>query len=77
MDIFAKNHEKLVFDGIGGVVKRLAANASLQRPLSGQILNCNNLCNFFICNINGIIFNKIVLHLKVLKKTNAKLKSIY
>ena len=37
---------KSVCDGIGGTVKRLTANASLQRPASDQILNVHDMLNF-------------------------------
>jgi len=43
---FATSHGKSVCDGIGGMVNRLSANASLQRPASDQILNVHDMLNF-------------------------------
>ena len=44
---FATSHGKSPCDGIGGTVKRLTANASLQRPINDQILNCNKMFDFY------------------------------
>ena len=46
MELFATSHGKSVCDGIGGMVSRLRANASLQRPASDQILNVHGMLNF-------------------------------
>ena len=43
---FATSHGKSPCDGVGGTVKRLATRASLQRPLSGQILSSQALFDF-------------------------------
>ena len=37
-NFFATSHGKNSCDGVSGTIKRLAARASLQRPLSDQIL---------------------------------------
>ena len=41
-NFFATVHSKLC-DGIGGAVKKLTARASLQRPLSLQILSAKTM----------------------------------
>ena len=43
-------------DGIGGTVKRLAARASLQRPIDNQILTAIDLFEFCKKEISGITF---------------------
>ena len=43
---FATSHGKSSCDGLGGAIKRLTARASLQRPLSGQILNVTSMVEF-------------------------------
>ena len=40
---FATSHGKNACDGVGGTIKRRAAYASLQRPISDQILTPLNL----------------------------------
>ena len=46
MAFFATYHGKNSCDGIGGTIKRLAANASLHRPIKKQILTPKQL---FLC----------------------------
>ena len=53
---FATLHGKWPCDGIGGTVKRLAANASLQRPYSEHIMTPRQLFQFAEDNISGIRF---------------------
>lgn len=55
-NFFATSHGKNPCDGIGGTVKRLAARASLQRPLEGQILTSQQFFKFCEDNIKGIKF---------------------
>ena len=45
-NFFATSHGKNSCDGVGGTIKRLAARASLQRPLSDQILTPFELFQF-------------------------------
>ena len=56
MDIFATSHGKSPCDGIGGTVKRLTARASLQRPLTDQILSADAMFRFCKESIEGISF---------------------
>ena len=42
--------------GIGGTVKQLVARASLQRPLSDQIITFKSFCDYVIENITTIKF---------------------
>ena len=51
---FATLHGKWPCDGIGGIVKRLAAKASLQQPYSEQIMTPRQLFQFAEDNISGI-----------------------
>lgn len=53
---FATSHGKSPCDGIGGTVKRLTARASLQRPLSDQILTVSKMLSFCQHNISNIRF---------------------
>ena len=53
---FATLHGKWPCDGIGGIVKRLAAKASLQQPYSEQIMTPRQLFQFAEDNISGISF---------------------
>lgn len=53
---FAASHGKGACDGIGGTVKRLAAKASLQRPVENQILTPKLLFEFACEQIPGIQF---------------------
>jgi len=55
-NFFATSHGKSACDGIGGTVKRLAARASLQRPLNNQILTPNDLYTWCVQNIKNINF---------------------
>jgi hypothetical protein len=57
-NFFATSHGKSACDGIGGTVKRLTAKASLQRPVSGQILTPKEMydyCKEFIPGQNNFI----------------------
>ena len=51
---FATSHGKNVCDGVGGTIKRLAARASLQRPISNQILTPLQLFEFAKVEIPGV-----------------------
>ena len=53
---FATSHGKSPCDGIGGCVKRLLRLASLRKTNRGHILNVNDLFQFCIEKISGIIF---------------------
>ena len=55
-NFFSNSHGKSPCDVIGGTVKRLASQASLQRPTSDQILSAKEM--FFFCKrkIEGIKF---------------------
>ncbi|XP_038055995.1 uncharacterized protein LOC119727986 [Patiria miniata] len=53
---FATSHGKGPSDGIGGTVKRLAARASLQRPLDQQIMTPWQLYEFATSQIKSIDF---------------------
>lgn len=55
-NFFGTSHGKSPCDGIGGTVKRLAARASLQRPIENQILTPSDLYGFCTQNISGIEF---------------------
>ena len=55
-NFFATSHGKSPCDGIGGTVKRLAAKASLQRPIHNQILSAVKMLEFCSSEINGIDF---------------------
>lgn len=55
-NFFGTSHGKSPCDGIGGTAKRLAAHASLQRPLDNQILTPRDLFKFCEQNIQGIKF---------------------
>lgn len=55
-NFFATSHGKSPCDGIGGTAKRLAAHASLQRPLDNQILTPADLFAFCKENVQGINF---------------------
>ena len=56
---FATSHGKSACNGIGGTVKRLTARASLQRPISDQILTLDAMFNFCTENIPSIRFFKV------------------
>ena len=51
---FATSHGKNACDGVGGTIKRLAARASLQRPVTNQILTSKQLFDFANDEIDGI-----------------------
>ena len=53
---FATSHGKNACDGIGGSLKRLAARASLQRPLEEQITTPQKLFDWATANIQNIHF---------------------
>lgn len=53
---FATSHGKGPCDGVGGTVKRLAARASLQRPVDNQILTPRHLFEFAQSEITSINF---------------------
>ena len=53
---FATSHGKGPCDGVGGTVKRLAARASLQRPLDDQILTPRQLFDFAVAEIQSVNF---------------------
>ena len=55
-NFFATSHGKSTCDGIGGTVKRLTARASLQRPISSQILSAKTMFEFCQGSIHGINF---------------------
>ena len=55
-NFFATCHGKSTCDGIGGTVKRLTARASLQRPISSQILSAKKMFEFRQGSIHGINF---------------------
>ena len=46
--------EKNASDGVGGTIKRLAAHASFQRPISNQILTPLQLFEFVNVEIHGV-----------------------
>ena len=51
---FATSHGKNACDGVGGSLKRLAAKASLQRPIEDQILTPLQFYRFCAANVTGI-----------------------
>jgi hypothetical protein len=53
---FATSHGKSACDGIGGTVKRLTAQASLKRTVTGQILEVDKMFEFCVTNIKNIQF---------------------
>ena len=53
---FATRHGKSPCDGIGGTVNKLSALASLQRPLSDQIVTYRSLVDFCISTIKNMHF---------------------
>ena len=52
----ATSHGKGACDGVGGTVKRLAAQASLQRPYDQQIMTPLQLFEWASNNIQGTVF---------------------
>ena len=55
-NFFATSHGKSPCDGIGGTVKKLTSQASLQRPTSDQILSAKEMFLFCKGKIEGIKF---------------------
>lgn len=51
---FATSHGKNACDGVGRTIKHLAAHASLQRPISNQILTPLQLFEFAKVEIPGV-----------------------
>ena len=51
---FATSHGKSPCDGIGGTVKQLVTRASLQWPISNQILTADKIFKFCVKQIKGI-----------------------
>ena len=51
---FATSHCKSPCDGLGCTIKRLAARASLQRPIDNQILSAIEMFKFCEKEIDGI-----------------------
>ena len=56
-NFFATSHGKLRCDGIGGKLKRLTARASLQCPISSQILSVKTIFEFCQDSIHRINFS--------------------
>ena len=55
-NFFATSHGKSPCDGIGGTVKRLATQVSLQRPMKNQIISVEALFQFCKTEVKGINF---------------------
>ena len=55
-NFFATSHGKTACDGIEGTAKRLTLKASLQRPVSNQIITPRDMFSFCSENISGIQF---------------------
>ena len=55
-NFFSTSHGKSPCDGIGGTLKRLTSQASLQRPTSDQILSAKEMFMFCKGKIEGIKF---------------------
>ena len=53
---FATSHDKSSYDGIGGTVKRLTAQSSLQTQNNEQVLSAERMFDFCNSGINGIHF---------------------
>jgi hypothetical protein len=54
---FATSHGKSACDGVGGTLKRLAAEASLQRPYNDQIMTPHQLYEWAQSNIHNLNFD--------------------
>ncbi|KAG1673375.1 hypothetical protein GQR58_015590 [Nymphon striatum] len=67
MGDFATSHGKSPYDGIGGTVKRLTAQASLKRTVTGHILDVDKMFEF--CETNIKTFNSM-LQKTTLNKSN-------
>ena len=55
-NFFAVSHGKSPCDGIDGTVKRLVTGASLQWPISNQILRADKMFEFCVEELKGIYF---------------------
>ena len=55
-NVFATSHWKSPCDGIGGTLKQLVTRASLQRPISNQILTVDKMFEFCVEGIKTIDF---------------------
>ena len=55
-NFFATSYGKSPYDGIEGTVKRLVTRASLQRPISNQILAADKMFESCVEEIKGIDF---------------------
>ena len=62
-NFFTTSHGKSPCAGIGGTVKQLVTRASIQQPISNQILTADKMCEFCVKEIKGIDF----LFLKIKK----------
>ena len=58
-NFFATNHGKFAVNGIGGIIKRLTARASFQRPYNNQILSSEAVYQFCSKTTENILFNLI------------------
>ena len=72
---FATSHGKSPCDGIGGTLKRLAARASLQRPISGQILTPLDFFTFCSSEVNAV--TSLYIPQEDISKTRAQMKDRY
>ena len=72
---FATSHGKSPCDGIGGTVKRKVLRASLQRPVSNQILTFSALVEYCDSSIQGIEF--MVITKEEMVPVREKLNSRY
>ena len=70
-NFFATSHGKSPCDGIGGTVKRLVATASLQNPVSNQILSAEAMFKFCQQSINAIKF--VYVTVEEMEQTRNKL----
>jgi hypothetical protein len=69
---FATSHGKGPCDGLGGTIKRLAAKASLQRPMFNQIITSMQLFMWCQSEIKGINF--VFVHSKYVVEVGNKLQ---
>ena len=74
---FATSHGKSPCDGLGGTIKRLAARASLQRPIDNQILSAIEMFKFCEKEIDGItcIYIKSETEMEVRQNMQKQYKS--
>ena len=61
MAFFCHLSWKRACDGVGGLVKRLAARASLQRPYDQQITTPRQLFEWAVENIPAVVFKYCTL----------------